>query len=133
MSTSPENLNTDTTPETDGFPAILSVRPYLRTNDSTTYYKLIDDRDVVVAEGIPDLATAHVLSCAHRLSAHAQSLSVPCRRVLFDLMLDVSDSKYTLEDVLNGRTDVRLEEGSVAHTLALILNDVEELRELWGG
>lgn len=88
---------------------------------------------MVVAEGIPDLATANVLSCAHRLSAHAQSLSVPCRRVMFDLMLDVPESKYTLEDLLSGRTDVRLEEGSVARTLALILNDVEELHELCGG
>lgn len=129
MSISPENLNTNTAPESDGFPAILSVRPYLRANDSTTYYKLIDDQNLVVAEGIPDLATANMLSCAHRLAAHAQSLSVPCRRVLFDLMLDGPEPKYSLEDVLKGRTAVRLEEGSAERTLALILHNVEELTE----
>lgn len=105
---------------------VLAVDAYSKQDDSLTYYRLVDLKNVVVASDIPDLHMARTLAVASRLVSHTRYLSEAYAKMLLG-RLDLSN--HGLVDIITGDAPLSEHEEVDAVSDALMVLDAKDLVE----
>lgn len=105
---------------------VLTVQAYSKPDDSRTYYRVVDSKNVVVASDIPDLHMARTLAVASRLVSHTRYLSEAYAKMLLG-RLDLSN--HGLVDIITGDAPLSEDEEVDAVSDALMVLDVKDLVE----